>query len=70
MYREWPFFGSTVDLIEMILAKTAPRISALYDSVLVEDPEQRRLGEELRERLLRCQTVVLKVRLSYLGGGK
>lgn len=24
MYREWPFFSSTVDLIEMILAKVRP----------------------------------------------
>ncbi len=35
MYAEWPFFGSTVDLIEMILAKTDCRIAALYDDVLV-----------------------------------
>ncbi|KXZ56618.1 hypothetical protein GPECTOR_1g557 [Gonium pectorale] len=61
MYREWPFFGSTVDLIEMILAKTAPRIAALYDEVLVSDPEQRRLGAELRDRLMRCQAALLKV---------
>ncbi|EFJ52200.1 hypothetical protein VOLCADRAFT_56464 [Volvox carteri f. nagariensis] len=61
MYREWPFFGSTVDLIEMILAKTEPRIAALYDSVLVEDSEQKRLGAELRERLARCQMAILKV---------
>ncbi|KAG2450080.1 hypothetical protein HYH02_000184 [Chlamydomonas schloesseri] len=61
MYREWPFFGSTVDLIEMILAKTDPRIAALYEQVLVADPEERKLGAELRERLQRCQGAVLKV---------
>ncbi|GIL43148.1 hypothetical protein Vafri_973 [Volvox africanus] len=61
MYQEWPFFGSTVDLIEMILAKTEPRIAALYESVLVEDAEQKRLGYELRERLARCQVAICKV---------
>ena len=62
MYREWPFFGSTVDLIEMILAKTDPRIAALYEEVLVNDPEEKKLGAELRERLQRCQGAILKVR--------
>ncbi|PNW85106.1 hypothetical protein CHLRE_03g171950v5 [Chlamydomonas reinhardtii] len=61
MYREWPFFGSTVDLIEMILAKTDPRIAALYEEVLVNDPEEKKLGAELRERLQRCQGAILKV---------
>ncbi|KAG2442798.1 hypothetical protein HXX76_002877 [Chlamydomonas incerta] len=61
MYREWPFFGSTVDLIEMILAKTDPRIAALYEEVLVADPEEKKLGAELRERLQRCQGSILKV---------
>ncbi|GIL72820.1 hypothetical protein Vretimale_4503 [Volvox reticuliferus] len=61
MYRDWRFFGSTVDLIEMILAKTEPRIAALYESVLVEDSDQKRLGSELRERLARCQTAICAV---------
>ena len=28
MYRDWPFFRSTLDLIEMVLAKADPRIAA------------------------------------------
>ncbi len=32
----------------------------------MEDPAQRRLGAELRERLVRCQGAVLKVRGVYV----
>jgi phosphoenolpyruvate carboxylase len=31
MYLEWPFFAATIDLIEMILAKSDARIAALYE---------------------------------------
>lgn len=51
MYKEWPFFAATVDLIEMILAKTDARIAGLYEDVLVTEPEQQGLGGELRRRL-------------------
>lgn len=33
MYKEWPFFQSTVDLIEMALAKADMQIAAAYDEV-------------------------------------
>ena len=33
MYAEWPFFQSTFDLIEMVLAKADMRIASLYDQV-------------------------------------
>ena len=33
--RGWPFFRSTLDLIEMVLAKADGRIAAHYDAVLV-----------------------------------
>lgn len=33
MYRDWPFFQSMIDLIEMILAKADMRIAELYDEV-------------------------------------
>jgi phosphoenolpyruvate carboxylase len=51
MYREWPFFAATIDLIEMILAKTDARIAALYEQQLVTVPEERMLGGTLRGRL-------------------
>jgi phosphoenolpyruvate carboxylase len=60
MYEEWPFFRSTLDLIEMVLAKSDARIAAEYDRRLVPSP-LRPLGEELRARLARATTEVLAV---------
>ena len=50
MYERWPFFQSTLDLIEMVLAKADPRIAAEYDRRLVP-PELWPLGGDLRSRL-------------------
>jgi len=60
MYREWPFFRSTIDLIEMVLAKADGRIAALYDRALVA-PELQPLGADLRARLDRAVAAVLAV---------
>ena len=42
--QHWPFFQSVVDLIEMVMSKADMRIAALYDQVLVEDPQVGGLG--------------------------
>jgi phosphoenolpyruvate carboxylase len=41
MMEEWPFFNSTMSLIEMTLAKADMNIARAYDEVLVTDPEAR-----------------------------
>ncbi|GGY76014.1 phosphoenolpyruvate carboxylase [Marinobacter zhanjiangensis] len=53
MRRDWPFFRTYVDMLEMVLAKSDLRIASYYDDTLV-DPALRPLGEELRERLAGC----------------
>ena len=54
MMREWPFFRSTIELIEMVLAKVEAPIAAYYDRLLV--PESlRAIGADLQVRL--AQTV-------------
>jgi phosphoenolpyruvate carboxylase len=53
MYRQWPHFQSSIDLIEMVLAKADGRIAAEYDRRLVPPPLQP-LGDELRARLERA----------------
>ncbi|WZZ58880.1 hypothetical protein YC2023_058987 [Brassica napus] len=37
MYKEWPFFQSTIDLIEMVLAKADIPIAKHYDEQLVSE---------------------------------
>lgn len=41
MKAEWPFFSSTLSLIEMTLAKADMNIARAYDETLVTDPEAR-----------------------------
>lgn len=60
MYRDWPHFQSSVDLIEMVLAKADGRIAAEYDRRLVPSALQP-LGAELRGRLDRAIRAVLTV---------
>mmetsp|Transcript_74804 Transcript_74804/g.200524 ORF Transcript_74804/g.200524 Transcript_74804/m.200524 type:complete len:314 (-) Transcript_74804:514-1455(-) len=40
MYREWPFFRSTVELLEVVLAKTSRRIARYYEDVLLASPSE------------------------------
>lgn len=60
MYEQWPFFRSTLDLIEMVLAKSEPRIAAQYDEALVPSSHQA-LGENLRTRLREMIDLLLEV---------
>jgi len=60
MYRDWPFFRSTLDLIEMVLAKADPRIAAQYDRALVP-PDLQPLGDDLRARLEKAIRTVLAI---------
>jgi phosphoenolpyruvate carboxylase len=50
MYREWPFFRSTLSLMEMVLAKADERIAAEYDRRLVA-ADLAAFGADLRGRL-------------------
>ncbi|KAJ8774671.1 hypothetical protein K2173_017117 [Erythroxylum novogranatense] len=60
MYKEWPFFQSTIDLIEMVLGKADIPIVKHYDEVLVS-PSRRELGAEIRRELLTTEKYVLAV---------
>jgi phosphoenolpyruvate carboxylase len=59
MYEQWPFFKSTLDLIEMAIAKADGRVAAQYDRLV--PPDLRSVGEQLRDRLQRAADVVLTV---------
>ncbi|XP_041010363.1 phosphoenolpyruvate carboxylase 4-like isoform X1 [Juglans microcarpa x Juglans regia] len=60
MYKEWPFFQSTIDLIEMVLGKADIPIAKHYDEVLVSKSRQE-LGSKLRRELLTAEKNVLVV---------
>lgn len=60
IYKEWPFFQSTIDLIEMVLGKADIPIAKHYDDVLVSE-SRRALGVELRKELSTTENYVLQV---------
>ncbi|EPS69811.1 hypothetical protein M569_04952 [Genlisea aurea] len=60
MYREWPFFQTTMDLIEMVLGKADVPISKHYDDVLVSE-SRRKLGADLRTELMTAEKFVLLI---------
>jgi phosphoenolpyruvate carboxylase len=51
MYKEWPFFQSLVDLIEMVLGKADISIAKQYGEALVPEKRQE-LGRQLRNELI------------------
>lgn len=62
MAREWPFFQSTLNLVEMVLAKADVRIAARYHEVLVPDqPELQTLGRQLLSELTETIRLILAV---------
>jgi phosphoenolpyruvate carboxylase len=60
MYREWPFFRSMIDLLQMALAKADEGIAAHYDRHLVPDDLQP-LASSLRARLQGATEAVLAI---------
>ncbi|MGJ7456381.1 phosphoenolpyruvate carboxylase [Halomonas sp. RA08-2] len=61
MRDSWPFFGTYLDMLEMLLAKADVGIAAYYEHRLVDEPTLKALGERLRERFGRLNEVLLKV---------
>lgn len=60
MYKEWPFFGTRISMLEMVFAKADTRISEYYDDRLVEK-ELLEIGDKLRSQLEKDIETVLKI---------
>jgi phosphoenolpyruvate carboxylase len=62
MYKEWPWFRETIDLIAMIVSKTDFSISRNYDQQLVDKKDGLiKLGTEVRDKLVETRQSVLDV---------
>ncbi len=60
MATEWPFFESTLSLVELAIAKADEGIAGRYDALLTP-PELADIGTDLRDRLSRVRSVLLRV---------
>ena len=47
MEKNWPFFNSTMDMLDMVISKVDPEISKVYENKLA-DKELKIVGEKLR----------------------
>ena len=47
MERNWPFFNSMLDMLDMVIAKADPEISKIYEEYLADD-SLKRVGKKLR----------------------
>ncbi|MCP1365607.1 phosphoenolpyruvate carboxylase, partial [Halomonas sp. BBD48] len=61
MRQRWPFFGTYLDMLEMLLAKADIEIAAYYEHRLVDEPSLKALGQQLRDRLVRLHGVLLDI---------
>ena len=59
MYRDWGSFRTTIDLVEMVLAKSEPSIAQHYEDVLVSDSKAKELGQEVRKLHLDTEKAIL-----------
>ena len=47
MEKNWPYFNSTMDLLDMVISKVDPEISKIYEENLA-DKDLTRVGKKLR----------------------
>jgi len=47
MERNWPFFNSMLDMLDMVISKADPDISKIYEEYLA-DEDLKRVGKKLR----------------------
>jgi phosphoenolpyruvate carboxylase len=60
MAREWPFFRTILDMIEMVMAKTDARVATQYEEALA-GAELRPVGAALRNELELVRTSILQL---------
>ena len=60
MYRDWPFFRVTLDMLEMVFAKADPRVSKFYVTALV-DPALHSFSDELLAKFMATRDALLAV---------
>lgn len=61
MYKDWPFFKSIVDLVEMVLEKADMRISRRYEEKLCTDVKAKEIGQEIRTEYDKAVKAVLAI---------
>jgi len=61
MYLHWGSFRTTIDMVEMVLAKSDSSIAKHYDQMLVTDEQAQKLGLEVRKLHQETEDAVLNL---------
>lgn len=51
MLKQWPYFKTLIDMLEMVLSKSDAEVARDYELRLTDNPNLHILGQELRQRL-------------------
>lgn len=62
MLRDWPYFQTLIDMLEMVLSKADCHIALYYESHLTDDENLKNLGDELRLKLKEAIKTLLFVK--------
>ena len=60
IFEKWPYFSSLMSMLEIVLAKSDPNITAEYEKYLVTD-DLKPLGKDLRNKFPKTEDVLLKI---------
>ena len=61
MYREWPFFRTLLDFMQMTLAKSDLRIASTYASLVGDEEIRERMWRRISEEHASCVEALLKI---------
>ena len=59
MHRAWPWFRTVIDLLDLICAKSEPRIAKNYDDQLLSDKASLELGSDIRDMFEKTKESIL-----------
>ena len=60
MEKNWPFFNSMLDMLDMVISKADPKISIIYEEFLA-DKKLQRVGKKLRFQFETIQKLNKKI---------
>lgn len=61
MYKEWPFFHSTIDNLQMALTKADLTTAKEYADMVQDETIQQRIFNEIKEEYTRTKEVILQI---------
>ena len=60
MEKDWPFFNSTMDILDMVISKADPEISRIYEDNLA-DYKLEQVGKKLRSQFYEIKKLNKKI---------